>query len=490
MKKSSKSILLALGLSIATGSVAFAQQDPNGDGKWSLEEAVNYAREKNLRVQQSLLNKKASEVDLKQSRFDRLPSLNAGGNYTFNSGSFQNPVTFGLLTQNAQTASIQANTSLPVFSGFQQVNQVKQNLLELQASEQEYLSAQNDITLDVVTSYLNILFVKEQIDLAELQRELTKQQLERTRILFKAGSVAENAVLDLESQYATDELDLITAQNQGDIARLKLVQLLNLPTSQSFEIIIPEIPEPDKNPLLISANQVYDVAIQTLPEVKATDLRVLSAGKAIDVARGGYYPRVSLFAGINSRYSNTTDFVVGRETVIDGFREQTFFLDKQGQEPFVVFVPNASIREISENYPILDQFKDLVGKQVGVSLQVPIFNGLQVRSNVERAKIAQQNAQLNAEITRNNLRQTIEQAYVDALAAQRRFIAAKEQVTAAQKNFNNAQLRLNNGVINTIDYNIVANSLRSAQSSLIQAKYDYFFKLKVLDFYQGKDISL
>ncbi|MFD2515733.1 TolC family protein [Pontibacter locisalis] len=490
MKKSSKFLLLALGLSLATGSVAFAQQDPSGDGKWSLEEAVNYAREKNLRVQQSRLNKKLSEVDLKQSRFERLPSLNAGGNYTFNSGSFQNPVTFGLLTQNAQTASIQASTSLPVFSGFQQVNQIKQNLLELQASEQEYLSAQNEVTLDVVTSYLNILFVNEQIDLAELQRELTRQQLERTRILFKAGSVAENAVLDLESQYATDELDLITAQNQGDIARLNLVQLLNLPAGQSFDIVIPEIPEPDKNPLLISANQVYDVAVQTLPEVIATDLRILSAGKAIDVAKGGYYPRVSLFAGINSRYSNTTDFVLGRETVVEGFREQTFFLDEQGQEPFVVFVPNVSFREISEDYPIIDQFRDLVGKQVGVSLQVPVFNGLQVRSSVERAKIAQQNAQLNAEITKNNLRQTIEQAYVDALAAQRRFLAAKEQVAAAQKNFNNAQLRLNNGVINTIDYNIVANSLRSAQSSLIQAKYDYFFKLKVLDFYQGKDISL
>ncbi|MFD2999044.1 TolC family protein [Pontibacter toksunensis] len=489
MKKMSKKLLLVIGLSLSGMYGAVAQQDPNGDGKWSLEEAVIYARENNLNVRQSKLNQRVSEIDVKQSKFERLPSLNAGGNYTFNSGSFQNPVTFGLLTQNAQTASIQANSSLPVFSGFQQVNQIKQNLLELQASELDYLSAQNEATIDVVTSYLNILFVKEQIGLAELQRELTRQQLDRTRILFEAGTLAENSVLDLESQLATDELDLISVQNQGDIARLGLIQLLNLPANQSFEIVVPEIPEPDQNPILVSPNQVYDVAVQTLPLVKATDLRILSAGKALDVARGAYYPRLSLFAGINSRYSNTTDFVIGRETVVDGFREQTFFLDKDGREPFVVFVPNASIKEISESYPIIDQFKDLVGKQVGVSLQVPIFNGLQVRSGVERAKVAQQNAQLNAEITRNNLRQTIEQAYVDARAAQRRYLAAKEQVAAAQKNFNNAQLRLNNGIINTIEYNIVANSLRSAQSSLIQAKYDYFFKEKVLDFYQGEDIS-
>src|SRR5690606_37858480 len=150
---------------------------------------------------------------------------------------------------------------------------------------------------------------------------------------------------------------------------------------------------------------------------------------------------------------------------------------------------NVETRRIDEHYGMFRQWDDNLNTQAGVSLQIPILNSLQVRTNVQRAKLQQQNAQLNADIARNNLRQTIEQAYVDALAAQRRYAAARQQVTASEKNFRNAELRLQGGVINTVDFNVIANTYRSAQSSLIQAKYDYTFKLKVLDFYQGKDLS-
>lgn len=456
-----------------------------------MEEAVNYAVTNNLQVRQGSLNRNLSRAELKQSQFSRLPSISASGSYGTNSGSFQDPVTFSLLTQRAQTGNLSVSANLPLFAGFQQTNLIKQNQLEVQASEQEYLSSQNDVSIQVVTAYLNILFANELINTSELQRTLTQQQLARTRTLFRAGSVAENEVLDIESQLATDELNLITAQNQRDIARLSLMQLLNIPTSENFEIAIPDIPEPDQEPVIVSGDQVYDVALQTLPAIKAADLRVLSSNRGLAIARGGYYPRLSVFAGFGSRYSSASQFLFGREEIDNGYLRQDYYSDPQGtQPPRTVYVPSIAYRPVYGDYPLLDQMQDNINQQVGLALQIPILNGLQVRTSVARATISRENAKLNADIARNNLRQTIEQAYVDAVAAQRRYAAAKEQVAASQKNLRNAELRLTNGVINSIDFNITANSFRSAQSSLIQAKYEYTFKLKVLDFYQGKNLSL
>ena len=489
-KMSNKVLLLALGLTIGGYSSSFAQQQGAGsDGIWSLQEAVNYAKTNNLNVRQSSLNRDLDRADLIQSRASRLPSLNANGNYSFNTGSFQDPVTFSLLTQNARTSNISINATLPLFAGFQQVNQIKQNSLNLEASEQDYLSAQNDITIQIVTAYLNILFANEQMNVSDLQRNLTREQLKRTNTLFKAGSVAENAVLDIESQLATDELNYITAQNQRDISRLTLMQLLNIPTSEEFQIEIPQIPEPDANPVIVDGAQVYDVALQTLPAIRAAELRLRSSEKGIDLARGAYYPRLSLFAGAGSRYASTSRRLIALEQVSVGRVPQVIYYDAAGTESDIIYFDQFSTRRIDEHYGLFRQWDDNLNTQVGVSLQIPILNSLQARTNVQRAKLQQQNAQLNADIARNNLRQTIEQAYVDAIAAQRRYAAAREQVNASEKNFRNAELRLQNGVINTVDFNIIANTYRSAQSSLVQAKYDYTFKLKVLDFYQGKDLS-
>ena len=489
-KMSNKVLLLALGLTVGGFSTAMAQQQGAGsDGIWSLQEAVTYANANNLNVRQSGLNRDLRKADLNQSRAARLPSINANGNYSFNTGSFQDPVSFNLLTQNARTSNVAINASLPLFSGFQQVNQIKQNSLDLEASEQDYLSAQNDITIQIVTAYLNILFANEQMNVSDLQRNLTNQQLVRTQALFKAGSVAENAVLDLESQLATDELNYITAQNQRDISRLTLMQLLNIPTTEEFQVEIPNIPEPDENPVIVDGSQVYDVALQTLPAIRATDLRLRSAETGLSIARGAYFPRLSLFAGAGSRYASTSRRLLDVEQVVVGRVPQVVFSSKDGPESQTLWFNQLENRRIDEYYGMFSQWNDNLNTQVGLSLQIPILNSLQVRTNVQRAKLQQQNAQVNADIARNNLRQTIEQAHVDAIAAQRRYAAARQQVNASEKNFRNAELRLQGGVINTVDFNVVANTYRSAQSSLVQAKYEYTFKLKVLDFYQGKDLS-
>lgn len=488
MKKLHHSLLFILGFSLAGTSGVLAQQNPN-DNVWSLAEAVEYAKVNNLQLQQNQINVKLNEIDLKQAKYQRLPNLNVSGGYNYNAGSYQNPATFSLVTDASTGANLQGSASLPVFAGFQQTNQIKQFGYELLASEQDYTAAQNDITLQIVNSYLNILFAQELIKTSELQRNTSQQQLDRTRILFKAGSVAENAVLDLESQLANDEVSIINAQNQRDIARLNLIQLLNIQDAASFEIEIPEVPEPDQEPVLVDPSLAYEVAEQLQPAVRGADLRVLSAAKSLDVARGAYYPRISLGAGISTRYSSATDLLVGRQTINNGFVPQSFYRDPAGTQEETFYVPSVFDVPVYESYPLISQFTDYISRQIGVSLSIPIFNGLQARSGVQRAKLGELNAALNAKIARNNLRQTIEQAYVDALSAQRQYAAAKTQVQALERSFRNAELRLESGIINTVDFYVIANNYRNAQSSLLQAKYEYTFSLKVLDFYQGKDIS-
>jgi outer membrane protein len=484
MKKMSKNLLLALALSFGTVSYSQAQQEPK-DGVWSLHDAINYAVKHNLQVRQRQVNAQTSQINANQSKFDLLPAVNGSASHVYNYGSSVDPLTSEFRTQEIRSNNLSVSANVPIFQGFQLQNRIKQNRLNLEADQMDVESSQNDVTLQVLTSYLNILFADELLKTAELQRNSTLQQLDRTRILFKAGSVAETNVLELQAQLATDDLAMINAQNQREISRLGLMQQLNLQNPDRFEILIPEIPEPDAEPVAINTRQVYDVAVQTLPQVRSAELRVRSAEKGFDFAKGAYYPRLSFNTGIFTGYSSAR--LSPTTTTIEGeFDRQTIgFLDPNGNNPLTVWFPKSTRGEYSFN----EQINDNLGKSVGFSLGVPIFNGLQVRNNVQRAKLAQHAAQLNADIAKNQIRQTIEQASTDAIAAQRRYVAAKQQVASLEQSFRNAELRLNSGVINSVEFNVIANNFRRAQSDLIQAKYDYTFKLKVLDFYQGKDIS-
>ncbi|PRY15653.1 outer membrane protein [Pontibacter ummariensis] len=484
MKNLPKCLLLALGLSVAGTVGGYAQERPANEA-WTLEEALEYARLHNLQVRQSLVQKEVAEVDLRQSKYALLPTAVANASHTYNYGSSVDPLTSEFRTEQIRSNNISASSVVPLFQGFQLRKQIQQNRLDLAANTKDVAATQNDIMLQIVTAYLNILFADEVAKAAELQQATTQQQLERTRILFKAGSVAETNVLELESQLASDELNLINAQNQIDVARLTLVQLLNLGNPEDFDVVIPEIPEPALDATIVAPDQVYDVAVQVLPEIEAADLRVQSAEVGVGIARAAYYPRLSFSAAIFTGYSSGRVFPFP-ETIEGVFNRQLVgFQDADGTQPFYLYTP-ASVRE---EYLFSDQIEDNLGKQIQFSLTVPIFNGLQARSAVARAKLNQQAAQLNADFERNQLRQNIEQAAADARAALRAYVASKRQVEALERSFRNAELRLNAGVINSTDFNVIANDYRRAQTDLIQAKYDYFFKLKVLDYYQGNKIT-
>ncbi|MEJ8756546.1 TolC family protein [Pontibacter sp. H259] len=484
--KKSNTLVLAIGLFLAGTDYASAQQASDKD-KWTLREAIEQAVKSNIQVQQSKVNKQQADVNLKQSKLDLLPNINGNASHGYNYGTFRDPLTGQFDNGQIRSNNFSLSAGVPLFQGLQLQKQIRQNNYLAEASAADVLVTQNDITLQVLTSYLNILFAKELISTSELQRTSTQKQLDRARILFKAGSVAETNVLELEAQLSSDELTVINAQNQAEISRLNLVQLLNLDDATNFDVIIPEIPDPQANPVVIAPDQVYDVAVQTMPVIKSVDLRVNSAEAGIGIARGAYYPRLSLSGGISSGYSSSRG-EFGAEIIPGAFEKQFVgFETENGSNPINVYVPRTTPTFTRTGFST--QLDDNFGQSVGLSLTVPIFNSFIARNNVERSKLNYETAQLNAKQQRNQLRQNIEQAAADAQAAYRKYVASVAQVGSLERSFKNAELRLNSGVINSTDFTVIANNYRRAQSDLIQAKYDYFFKLKVLDFYQGKDIS-
>jgi len=484
-----KKLLFALALLVGLSArqPLWAQ---NNKTTYTLQECIDQALQNNLSVRQRIINKEISVAELRQAKASLLPNINGSASHNYNYGTNIDQATYEVRRDQTRTNNFSLGASLPLFMGNQRLNNIKQSSLDLQASEQDILATKNDVAIQVVTSYLNILFAEELIKTAELQRSSTQQQLDRNRILLKAGSIAENVVLEVESQLATDELNIINAQNQGDIARISLKQLLGINNNEPLTIVVPEIPEPDERATPINPNEVYEYALNNLPAIKGADLRILSADRGLAVARGAYYPRLTFSGGVNSFY--TSRGVLYSQSAVEPGKlasETLGFIDAAGTIPFMLYSPVIPAF-IEEPYPFTDQVKNNFGQQMGFSLSLPIFNGLQTRTNVERARLNHLNARINADIARNNLRQTIEQAGVDALAAQRKYAAAKRQLAALQRNYDNAQVRLERGIINPVDFNVIVNNFRVSQSNLIQAKYEYTFKLKVLDFYQGKPLTL
>jgi outer membrane protein len=319
-------------------------------------------------------------------------------------------------------------------------------------------------------------------------------QIERSKILLKAGSIPESTLLDSQSQLATDELNVITAQNQADLARLALLQLLNIDpaTAQDFQIEVPNLPDPDQEaPYVIDLNQTYQTAAGTLPEIKAAELRVVSARRSIDLARGAYYPRLALTGSIFTGFSSSTIARIANGTF--SYQAVPVFTVDANRQPvsptqFAAVTPIAGFDVLPTRF--FDQLNNNLGKSISFGLQVPILNGLQVRTAVQRAIINEQAQSVRAEQARLTLRQSIEQAYADARAAQLQYAAATRQVAALTLTQRNSEIRFNNGLLNGTEFNISKNNLNYAVSNQLQAKYTFIFRRKVLDFYQGKPLAL
>jgi outer membrane protein len=471
--------LLSIGLFVLITTASLAQEKK----VYTLKECIEIALKNNLTVKRSELGLKGADINLDQSRYTMLPTLNVSGSYGSNFGRSIDPTTNSFIDQKIDNSNLNANASLLLFNAFRVMNTIRQNVNDKAASENDLVKAKNDVVLSVVTLYTSVIFNQELYQNAQFQLKTTEQQLERTRKLEKAGSVPFGNVLDLEAQNATNELNLIQRENTYNLSLLQLKQSMQLPASTPLEIEIPELSIEDLSSIQ-STEQIYDIAKQNMPEIMAAIFRNESSTFALKASKGALFPRLSLNGNAFTNYSSAAKILANPVEV---------------NNPTIGFLGNdqtAIVRSFGKTFtgniiekPFSDQFSDNISQSVSLNLTIPLFNGYSSRATVQRNRIAVTQASINLTDAENRLRQAIETAYNDATAAAKTFASSAKAVKAREEAFRMTKQRFDAGAANYVDYQVSENNLFQAKSDQVRAKYDLIFKKKVLDFYQGKPID-
>lgn len=453
---------------------------------WTLEECIKYAYDQNLDIKQSTLGVLGGQLDLRDARFESLPNLNASTSFTNNTGRSVNPFTNIIEDQDINGQNLNLSANVTVFDGFRIRNNVKRNMAELDALSHDLENAKNNLALDVVTFFTNIIFNDELLNAARYRLEFSTIQLENSQKQFDAGAIPRANLLQAKQQKAADELEVVRAENNLILAKLRLKQALLLPAGEEFEIDIPDLPDPEAMGMDMELSNIFAIAENLQPIIKAADTRVESAIYGIKVAKANYYPSVSINAGLGSAYSSIApEFFPAAGSPNETITTPIGFVEGTNQ---IVLAPQSVPVNLQEN-TYWNQLDFNLRRFVGISLNVPIFNKFQVKNNVARSKIGLERAEINSSNVRLQLRQAIEQAFWDAKASAKAFDATKNSLEALEESFRNVQQRFELGASNVVEYNQIRNDYARVQSDMIRAKYDYIFKLKILDFYQGKPLT-
>ena len=490
-----KQIRIAVALLAMVGaSATYAQngtpgvQSPgNGvsaSSRLNLQQCIDIARQNNIQIRQGQLTVANSDLQLRQSRLNRLPSAIFQANQSLNGGRSVNPQDNTFVQQTISSSNFQINTSATLYNGMVLQNSIKRDELALQAGQQELDATRNNVSITVAQNYLNVLTGTEQLAIARRQADVTQAQLDRIQKLVNAGSAPEANLYELRATLASNEVDIVNAQNTVDLAKVSLLQAMNVPINQAFEVEPISVPDPNLNPYEASVQQLFDASSTNMPEIKGADLRVRSAALGVQVAKGGLYPTMTLNGNLNTIYSSAASV-----PTLNGNIQQTigFITDPTTgtQIPINASVPDYGRAGVSYGNQLNNNFS----QSLSLFLRVPIFQGNLSRNRITTARIQQQNAELTAMNTRLTLRQQIETAYTNMRAGANRYKATQAQVASLERAFQIAESRLNAGAINATDYSIAKTNLDRARASLVQTKYDYVFRTKILDFYQNKPLS-
>lgn len=428
--------------------IAGAQQQ-----EWTFRQCLDTALQRNIAVNQTRMTNELNKVAYEQSKAQRIPGVSANASEGLNFGRNIDPTTNVYVTEAYHSTSFGVSASLNLFNGLQTANTIRQNRLNVEAGRYDIEKARNDVTLNITTGYLQLLFAKEILAAAKSQAEATKAQVDRTEKMVKAGKSPESDLLQIQSQEATDNLTVINAMNQLDLARITLMQLMEIPVDDRFDVAVPALQE--VSPLVEMTNEeLYRKSLEVQPQISGYALKLAASQMALRVSEGSRWPRLTFGANMNTNYAS------GRTK---GFVNP-------------------------ENYPFFEQIYDNIGQSFSLGLSIPIYNQRQIQSSIERAKINVINAQLNEQNTKNTLRKNVEQTYADFRAAGKKYEATQIQLAAVESVYRNAEKKFSVGVLSATDFLIQKNNFTQSQSSLIQAKYDFVFKRKILDFYQGKEI--
>ena len=454
-------------------SVAIPQDNSQ---PWTLQQCIVYAQLHNISVQQQMLNVQMSQQNLLLSQGNLLPSVNGFASHTYNNGRTIDPFTNTFATSTVLSENFFISSKVTLFSGLQNVNSIQQNKYYVEANRLQVQQTQYDIGMNVANAYLSVLYAKEQLDVAKQQEDLTAAQVGRMQKLVDAGAQAKGSLLDLQAQLATEDVAVVSAQNTLTISYLNLTQLMNLDSTAGFEIVKPALTIPENTILNVTPEQIYQKAVNTMPGIKKTEMDFKGADKGVDIAYGAMSPQISLQGSLGTGYSGASKQL--NTSTLSGY-------DTIGVTTGGDYVLYPQFDNTYSTTPFSNQFNNNVNKSVGIQVSIPIFNHFQVATSISKAKIQRDQAQLSIDLSQQQLMKNIQQAYADAQAAFLKYTASQKAVDASSESFKYIEDKFNLGAVNSIDYNNAKNKLEKAQSDLIQAKYDYIFRMKVLDYYQG-----
>ncbi len=458
-------------------AVLFAQ-----DRKWTLKECVNYALENNISVKQNELNLKLSELSKKDAIGSFLPTLSASSSHSWNIGLNQN-ITTGLLeNQTTQFTSVGVNSNVVLYNGLVNVNQLHRANLEILAGQYQLADMKDDVALLVANSFLQILFNKEQLKVQKNQYEVTKEELKRSNELVEAGVIPQGDVLELKATLASQEQQIVNAENAILLSKINLAQTLLIDDYQNFDIAEDEYEVPLTTIMSEPAEVIIEKAKANRYDIKIAEANVKLADYDVKLAKGGLQPTLSAFYGYNTRASYS-DRVLGFNNTPDGTNSPIGFVEGSGE---AVVAPNFdSTPIIGGPDALFNQFSLNDGHSFGLSLNVPIFNGFSARNNVKRNSINLERSKNQLEQAKLDLETEVYQALNDSKSALKAYEAALKTVEAREEAFNYSKERYKIGLLNSFDFSQSQSRFEQAQSDVVRTKYDYIFKLKVLEFYFG-----
>lgn len=425
--------------------------------KLTIQQAVERMLENNLTIKQGALDVATAVVNLQQSKAALYPSLNGVLDNSLNFGRSLNTATNQLVSNKFYQGTGNLNASLDIFGGFAKLNQIRQNKILLEAGNSNLDKIKNDLILQVVTAYFQVVFNEDLLKASQQQLAVAEETALREQALLDAGNKTLADISQAKAQVATAELNVTNAQNQLTISFLTLSQLMEMrPDSSNYQVVAPTIQDITMARKNYNINEVYNASLSIFPDIKLAKLNREAAEKGVAVAKGGLSPRIALGGGLGSRYS----YLLGTGLIGN--------------------IPNGHL---------FDQISNNFYQNVGLSVQIPIFNGLQARSNVKRARINYEDFKIQEQLAKNNLNKVIAQAIADLRAADSRYTSNEKTFNAQEDAFNVIEQRYNVGLVNSLDYNTSRTNRNKAEIDFIQAKYDLLFRSKVIDYYLGNQIT-
>ena len=421
---------------------------------WTLEECVKYAIDNNISIKQTELDTKTADIDKKGAIGNFIPSLNSNASHSWNVGLNQDPTTGLLRNQTTQYSSMGVGVGVDIYKGMQNQNTLRRANLSIIAAKYQLTKMQEDVALNVANAFLQVLFNKENLKVQKEQKANNEKQLSRSEELVKAGSVPKGDLLDIKATVASDGQKVVAAENALLISKLSLAQLLQLKEFYDFDVTDETTVKDENNILAQTPLAIYDKAKEQRTELKIAKTNLEIAEKNVAIAKGGYQPTLQGFYNINTRisYADSYNFQTGLS---------------------------------SPAPPFSQQFADNRGQAFGAQLNIPIFNGWSAKNNVERSKVNLEKSKIAVEQEELALQRNVYTAFTDAKGGLNAYESALSALEARQEAYNYAKEKYAVGMMNSFDFNQSQTLFSAAQSEVLRTKYDYIFKIKILEFYFG-----